>query len=154
AGDLAPEFDGTYWRSLRNAPPVTEWLAGAIDFLSGHQQAPLEGERSQLLTLLQLLQERRGLLVLDNLEAVLEPGAPDGRFRAEFDGYGSMLQTVGESGHRSCLVVTSREAPPEWSTLGSGAIRTVELGGLSAAEARTLLEPKNLTGADVAWVDL
>src|SRR5262249_55473545 len=31
---VAPQFELSYWRSLRNAPPVAEWLSGAIDFLS------------------------------------------------------------------------------------------------------------------------
>ncbi len=31
---VAASFERVYWRSLRNAPPVSEWLAGAIGFLS------------------------------------------------------------------------------------------------------------------------
>ena len=34
ARELAPTFAVVYWRSLRNAPPVEEWLAGAIAALS------------------------------------------------------------------------------------------------------------------------
>ena len=42
------QFDRVYWRSLRNAPPCAEWLAGAIPFLSGQQVLPADGEEARL----------------------------------------------------------------------------------------------------------
>jgi WD40 repeat protein/transcriptional regulator with XRE-family HTH domain len=154
ARDLAPEFEVTYWRSLRNAPPVSEWMSGAIDFLSDHRLVSPRDEANQLPTLLRLLRERPGLLVLDNLESVLEPGERDGRYRAGFAGYGTVVQAVGESNHQSCLVLTSREAPPDWALLEGGAVNMLELGGLSAAEGRALLAHKELHGNEAAWADL
>src|SRR5262245_2334846 len=77
ARELAPAFEYVHWRSLRNAPPGAEWLGGAILGLSGQREVPPEGEGARLLRLLELLLERRCLLVLDNLETVLEPGAPE-----------------------------------------------------------------------------
>jgi hypothetical protein len=65
AQDVAPSFERVYWRSLRDAPPVSDWLAGAIGFLSDQQVVPPAAERERLTTLLQLLRERRCLLVLD-----------------------------------------------------------------------------------------
>src|SRR5262245_19644204 len=82
ARDLAPDFPVIYWRSLRNAPPPDEWLAGAIAALSAGQAAPPAGLEARLALLLELLRAHRGLLVLDNLETVLEPGAPTVRYRA------------------------------------------------------------------------
>ncbi len=43
------------------------------------------------------------------------------------------------AGHQSCLVLTSREAPPELAALGGAAVRSFALGGLDVAEGRTLL---------------
>jgi hypothetical protein len=34
---LHQAFEHLYWGSLSNAPPVTEWLSGAIGFLSDQQ---------------------------------------------------------------------------------------------------------------------
>src|SRR5262249_19036218 len=34
AQEVAPGFERVYWRSLRDVPPASEWLAGAIGFLS------------------------------------------------------------------------------------------------------------------------
>ena len=71
------------------------------------------GLSARLAVLLELLRDRPSLLVLDNFETVLEPGQREGRYRDRFAGYGAVLQGIGETRHQSCLVVTSREAPPE-----------------------------------------
>jgi transcriptional regulator with XRE-family HTH domain len=81
ARELAPQFDAVYWRSLRNAPPVAEWLAGAIGMLSEHQLVPPEGVEARLALLVELLRQRRCLLILDNFETLLEPGAQAIRYR-------------------------------------------------------------------------
>jgi hypothetical protein len=94
ARDVAPQFDRVYWRSLHNAPPPSEWLAGAIGFVSNQQTLPPEGEAAQLRLLLELLRQRRCLLVLDNLETVIQPGKREGRYRAGYEGYGTLLQLL------------------------------------------------------------
>jgi hypothetical protein len=74
ARELAPEFDGVYWRSRRDAPLPRDWLAGAIGFVSEQQLAPPHGDSERLTALLRVPRERRSLLVRDNAEALLEPG--------------------------------------------------------------------------------
>ncbi len=70
---VAPSFERVYWRSLRDAPPVSEWLAGAIGFLSDQQLVPPSAESQRIGVLLQVLRDRRCLFVLDNSEALFEP---------------------------------------------------------------------------------
>jgi WD40 repeat protein/transcriptional regulator with XRE-family HTH domain len=152
--DAAPGFEFVYWRSLRDAPRAGEWMAGAISFLSAHHLVPPEGEASRLAVLLELLRERPSLLVLDNFETVLEPGQQQGRYRDGFVGYGELLHAIGERRHQSCLMVTSREAPPELAIIGSGAVHRLQLGGLGTQEAQVLLADKQLSGSMAAWLDL
>jgi hypothetical protein len=152
--DVAPEFERVCWRSVRNAPPITEWLGGVIGFLSNQQLIPPEGEAARLDQLLQLLRDRRCLLVLDNFETVLEAGRYDRSYRAGYAGYGATVQAIGQAGHQSCLVLTSREAPPELGALVGGAVRVLELGGLGVAEAQLLLADKQLSGNADDWVSL
>src|SRR5205807_7049410 len=109
AEDLTPTFQCVYWRSVRDALPIGEWLARAIGFLSDQRVVPPEGEGARLTVLLQLLRDQPCLLVLDNFETVLEPGDPEGRYRSGYTGYGRLLQAVGETRHQSCLVVPSRQ---------------------------------------------
>ena len=154
AQDVAPTFQSVYWRSLRDAPPTSEWLGGAIGFLSDQRAVLPEGEAAPLTALLQLLRSRRSLLVLDNFEALLEPGQREGRYRDGYAGYGRLLQAIGEARHQSCLVVTSREAPADLDLLGGGAVRTLELGGLGVPEGQVLLADKQLSGTTEDWTAL
>jgi transcriptional regulator with XRE-family HTH domain len=148
AHDLVPEFAVVHWRSLRNAPPPEDWLAGAISALSMAQALPPDGWEARLALLLALLRERRGLLVLDNLETILEPGVPDVRYRAGYEGYGEILQRLGESAHRGCLLVISREQPLREDQM---AVRALCLQGLGVDECRALLGHWDLVGDEAAW---
>jgi hypothetical protein len=87
AQGVAPSFERVYWRSLRNAPPISDWLNGAIGFLSDQEPVPPGSESERIATLLQLLRAKRCLLVL------------------------------GAASHQSCLLVTSREVVPELAAL-------------------------------------
>src|SRR6266536_5422432 len=151
---VAPSFERVYWRSLRDVPPVGEWLAGAIGFLSDQELVPPASDSDRLTALLGLLRDRPCLLVLDNFETLFEPGQEEGRYREGQAGYGRLLRVVAEAAHRSCLLLTSREAPVELTVFGGDAVRTVPLGGLGVDEARELLGDKRLTGDAAAWVDL
>src|SRR5207244_279307 len=82
AQDLAPHFAGLCWRSLRNAPPPEELVGAAIAALAPIPPALPAGLSARLGLLLAVLRDHRGLLVLDNLETVLEPGAAAPRYRA------------------------------------------------------------------------
>jgi WD40 repeat protein/transcriptional regulator with XRE-family HTH domain len=97
----------------------------------------------------------RSLLVLDNLETVLEPGTPEGRYRAEA-GYGRVLQRLGEAEHQGCLLLTSREKPPELDLLEGAAtpVRTLRVSGLSVETGRALLQDKQLAGDAATWETL
>src|SRR5262249_38791378 len=153
AHELTPHFDAVYWRSLRNAPPCAEWLAGAILFLSNQQVLPAEGEEPRLRQLLELLRAQRSLLVLDNLETVLEPGAPAVRHRAGYAAYGQVLEWLGEAGHQGCLLLTSRERAPELGPRAGahGPVRALRLGGVDAPAGRALLADMGLAGDAAAW---
>jgi hypothetical protein len=82
AQEIAPAFQRFYWRSLRDAPSTSDWLAGTIGFLSDHELVPPSTESERLASALQLLRERRCLLVLDNFETLFEPGQEEGRYRS------------------------------------------------------------------------
>jgi transcriptional regulator with XRE-family HTH domain len=148
AHDLAPAFSAVYWRSLRHAPPAEEWLAGAIAALSTVPASLPEGVEARLGLLLELLRQRPGLLVLDNLETILEPAIPEVRYRAGYAGYGEILRRLGASGHQGCLLVTSREQPLR---ADHPAVRALRLQGLGVDESRALLGHRDLAGDEAAW---
>jgi WD40 repeat protein len=154
AQDVAPDFERVYWRSLRDAPPIREWLSGAIGLVSNQQLVPPASDSEGLVALLQLMRTHRCLLVLDNFETLFEPGQREGRYRARLAAYGRLLRAAAEAVHQSCVVLTSREAPPELAAFAPSAVRAFQLGGLGVDEARVLLAPKLLSGTGLHWAQL
>jgi len=148
AHDLAPAFAVVYWRSLRNAPPVEEWLAGALGALSAGQAAVPDGRDARLGLLLDLLRDRRALLVLDNLETILEPGAREVRYRAGYEGYEEALRRLAEGMHAGSLLLTSREQP---LPTDNAAVRALHLEGLGVDAGQALLGSRGLAGDAAAW---
>src|SRR5207245_392995 len=96
-------------------PPRRQHWGEAPDVAAflGRGEAPPAGAAAQLERLLELVQQSTCLLVLDNVETVLEPGQRAGSYRPGFEAYGRLLRELGESPHQSCLLLTSREEPPE-----------------------------------------
>jgi len=153
AQDLAPAFEVVYWRSLRDAPMPSEWLAGAIGFLAPDDADDARGDAAQIRRLLGLLSEVRCLLVLDNFETVLQPGQRIGSYPPGYESYGRLLGQLAETTHRSSLLVLSREEPPELGPLRSeqGPVRTLNLTGFGVDEGRALLHDKRLDGDADDW---
>ena len=160
AVQTAPQFDYVVWRTLRNAPALAELLLDLIQILSDHQAvlpttevdhlAPqaLSQFLGQCLTqLLGLLQKHRCLIVLDNIETILhETNAGD--YQPGYETYRRFLQQIGQSDHRSSLILTSREKPGEIGPLESpdGPVRTLSLQGLDLGAANHLLTDRGLSG--------
>ncbi|HEX5689075.1 MAG TPA: ATP-binding protein [Roseiflexaceae bacterium] len=76
AEQIAPQFDRVVFRTLQNAPLLEEVLDQTIRAISNQQATPPERQADKIAVLVQLFRERRCLLILDNVEAILQPGAP------------------------------------------------------------------------------
>src|SRR5262249_50808735 len=111
------------------------------------------GEGEGIRLLVELLRERRCLLVLDNLESLLEPFDSEGRFRETFVGYRAILQAIAETWHQSCLILTSRERSPDLGLVTGGPVRSLEVGGLTVDASRAVVRDRQLSGTDLDWAD-
>ncbi|MUG98942.1 hypothetical protein F7734_44270 [Scytonema sp. UIC 10036] len=165
AEKLQEHFDYIIWRSLRNAPLVEEILVDFIQFLSQSQEteATLAKDiNGRILRLLEYLRSSRCLLVLDNVETILQGGDSleetdtirVGNYLPGYEGYGELFKRVGELRHKSCMLITSREKPKEFSSLeGDGfPVRSWQLTGLQAAEARKVVQLKgDFSGSEEDW---
>ncbi len=154
AHQVAPHFEFVFWRSIRNAPPLEEILADCLQTLSEQQYTsfPQSLERSIAL-LIELLQKRRCLLVLDNVETLLQAGSFESRYREGYAGYRLLIQHVAETPHQSCLLLTSREMLGELEPLEGmqSPVRALKIFGLGRAASQELLKDKELFGAPEAW---
>jgi WD40 repeat protein len=147
-------FDSVFWRSLQNAPPLESILRSCIQFLSHQQQADLpEDVDGQITLLTQYLREHRCLVVFDNFETVLQAGNRTGQYREGYEGYGQLLQRVGETKHQSCFLLTSREKPKEVAFIEgeTSLVRSRQLEGLKSIEGQEILKDKGLRGAEKTW---
>jgi WD40 repeat protein/transcriptional regulator with XRE-family HTH domain len=154
AQEMTPHFDFVLWRSLRNATPLEELLADCIHALSEQQDASLPpGPEKKVALLIELLRKQRCLLVLDNLETLLQAGSLEGRYRAGYEAYGTLIQRVAETLHQSCLLLTSREMLTELEPLEGShtAVQALKLLGLGLAESQHLLSNKGLFGTPENW---
>jgi len=146
---VAPAFQRVVFRSLRDAPPCQDLLADCLQVFSPGPLPALPGSlEGRMDLLLACLQRQRCLLVLDNLESLLQEHDPEGRYRAGYQDYAALLGRVAEMPHQSCLLVTSREMPPELGPLESrrASVRTLRLAGLEQDACEQLFETRDLVG--------
>ncbi len=138
AEEIKNEFDYIIWRSLLNAPPVTEILTDIIKLLSSQEDTYLpDNLGDQIGRLLRYLKEQRCLLILDNVETILQSDTSAGQYREGYEGYGQLFKIGGETDHQSCLLLTGREKPQNIERLKGKTkpVRFLELGGLDHSEA-------------------
>ncbi|MBD2345278.1 WD40 repeat domain-containing protein [Anabaena subtropica] len=168
---LQNDFECVIWRSLRNAPPIQETLTELLTFLSLKQEQDIpETVEGKISRLMYYLRSHRCLLVLDNFETILQGGTPHpstnlgevtrrstGAYCVGYEGYGELLKQIGETIHQSCLVLTSREKPPEMGILEGASlpVRSLLLRGLEQTQGQELLNLKgNFQGSAAEWSQL
>ena len=149
---VADHFEVVFFRSLRDAPSCEALLSDCLRVLFPLSRqlladVPASFER-RLSLLLECLHERRALLVLDNLEALLQEGESGGHYRPGYEAFEQLLRRVGETAHQSCLLLTSREKPASLVLLEGtrSRVRALRLAGLDAVAGAQLLAEKEVIG--------
>jgi WD40 repeat protein len=147
------EFEYFIWRSLHNAPPLSELLADLIQFLSASKVLKTDlpnSAETRILKLLDYLHLHRCLIILDNAETVLQNGTIAGTYREGYEEYGRLIRLIGEVNHISCLVLTSREKPKEVAFLEGNIlpVRSLNLSGLDVVDGQKIFESKGLCSSE------
>ena len=153
AVNIALEYQTEYqviWRSLREAPKLHELLQDILGVLTPQSIAcssdDIDGAIAQLIA---QFAKSPCLLLLDNAESIFKSQTATGQYRQGYEAYGKLFRRVGQSQHQSCVLITSREKPPEVSILErqSPHTHTLELQG-SAEIGRYLLTEQALDGTE------
>jgi WD40 repeat protein len=153
---MQAEFEIVVWRSLSNSPPLEELLLSLLKFFM-----PLYVEdpvipatlNEKFSVVMQYLRSRRCLLILDNAETILH-SEQVGQWRKGYEAYGQLLRTIGETPHKSCLLLTSREKPREFALQEGeqGVVRSLRLSGLTPDDGRAIFGQKGeFTGSEAEW---
>lgn len=148
------QFECVIWRSLRNAPPLSELLAEIVQFLSNDAEIHLPPDiYRQISQLVDQLKAARCLVVLDNVESILQEQDRVGRYIPGCEDYGELFKRLGETRHQSALVITSREKPKEIAALEGKhlKVRSFPMGGLPAEDCQTLIQVKGISGTPQQW---
>ncbi|MDX2212450.1 MAG: WD40 repeat domain-containing protein [Oculatellaceae cyanobacterium bins.114] len=141
------DFDCVIWRSLRNAPPLTELLADLLHAITRSPQPTLpDATEVRLTLLLEQLRSMRCLLVLDNAETLLKGEEYSGQYREGYEDYGQFFKRIGETNHLSTLLLTSREKPKEFGVMEgeTSPVRSLPLKGLLPEDAQQIISAKGI----------
>jgi DNA-binding CsgD family transcriptional regulator len=146
AKELAEEFEYVIWQSLRYVPPLPKILNRLLSFLGNPAASYFPTPFEAISKLIECLQYYRCLLVLDGLEAMLQPGELAGRYLPEHQAYRELIKRLGEEDHNSCLCITSQEKTPEIAALTGPLlpVRCFPLTGLDKVAAQAILKDKGL----------
>jgi len=147
AQQIQGNFDYIFWRSLSHTPPIADFLAELIFFLSNQQETEAELPNSiegRISLLINYLRHSKCLVVLDNIEEILSPKIYAGNYRQGYEGYGELFRRIGEVQHQSTFVLTSQEKPKEVELLEGEklAVRSLRLSGLNQVEGQAIFEDK------------
>lgn len=147
-------FAQVIWRSLSNAPRCEEILHMWLQQLQEGEVAPLSLTLNQLITqLFVLLEERRCLLVLDDIDAIMatptgEEVACSQEYHPGYEVYGHLFQLFFQRRHHSCLLIMGRRRPKVLTQLDErkGAFCLLKLDGLQSADSMSLLAAHGIVG--------
>lgn len=148
AKQLQDEFEVVLWRSLRQAPSVSDLLAALIPDLSQQPETVIPKTPDQRISwLIDYFRQHRCLVILDGVESILQSGKLAGIYREGYEEYGDFFRRLGEEPHQSCVLITSQEKLNEISLLEgeTSPVRSFKLEGLGDA-ARLILKEKGLSG--------
>jgi WD40 repeat protein/DNA-binding CsgD family transcriptional regulator len=157
ARQVADKFQYVIWRSLREAPTIQSVLTDLLNSLSNQKEVNLpESVSGKISVLIDYLHSSRCLVIFDNLESILQSGTQAGKYREGYEEYRYLFRRVGESEHKSCLILTSREKPAEIALLETETLRTraLNLKGLEPPGAQQILKEKGLSGSKEKILEL
>jgi WD40 repeat protein len=151
ARQLEFQFEYVIWRSLRQAISPNDLLNEILPILTGAQV-----QESSIDLLMQQLQQKRCLMVFDNVESILQAGDRNGCYLAGYEAYGEIFDRISDEKHQSCLVLTGREKPNGISQREGVnlPVRSIQLTGLSIADAHHILVDKGLGSSPLAQQNL
>jgi len=165
-GKIQDNFDYIIWKNLYHAPCLSTLLKQLILSFSNpayiNLRLPETAEKNLLLDLeiedlfsifYEYLRESRGLIILDDVQAILAENKLAGNYQSQFTNYCEFFQNIGELSHHSCLVFNSWESPLEIINLtGVNTVRILSLNGLGET-AIEIFKEQNLLDEE-SWPEL
>lgn len=159
---IQEQFECVVWRSLKSTPPIQTLLEGLLKSLSqGKETLSSDDVQQGISQLLHHLRQRRCLVILDEVEAILSSHEGQtcpqfGQYQEGYEGYGELLRRVGGERHQSCILLTSREKPGEITALEGKTlpVHSRLLWGLQAKDAIDIFKERGFSGSENGLMQL
>lgn len=142
AQQIQSQFEFVIWRSLQQAPQLDVILSNILPILTNSSTT----NNNSIDALMELLRQKRCLLILDNLESILQAGNRSGQYQQGYEDYRQLLARIADEPHQSCLILTGREQPGGFA-VRSGEnlpVRSLKLFGVSPPVCQQILTDKGL----------
>jgi WD40 repeat protein/nucleoside phosphorylase len=164
AEKIKHEFESIIWISLINNPSLNEILKTLLKEASKQQKTDFLTIDEGMSSLFFYLKIHRYLIVLDNVEAIMNRKDIDhvgdfleGRedYSQFFNQIGQLDDTTGQSGHKSCFLVTSREKPKDIIRMHNDEnvpVKILDLEGLNVIDGKKIFARFNChTETEAEW---
>jgi WD40 repeat protein/transcriptional regulator with XRE-family HTH domain len=153
------DFTLVIWRSLRDAPPIHEFLLNLIQFLS---EQPVVGKDipesvpDKITLLINCLRASRCLVIFDNIESLMCDDNRAGICADEYQEYDQLFERLAASEHQSCVLLTTREKPQAVIPFEgeTSPVRSLKLDGLQELDGEAILQQKGLKGSAAELANL
>ncbi len=158
-------FNYIIWRSLRNSPKLNDILSDILHFLPNDNRIDFklddDNHNKKILYLIDVLRKHRCLIILDNVESLFSSSKGKehelvGKYQDGYQNYADLFKKVGETSHKSCLLLTSREKPLEVAMLEGKnlPVKVLQLKGLNFKDANAILKDKGFTDSNCSKQEL
>jgi len=115
---IKTNFDVAIWLDLNLSPPLEKTLKSLLLSTANQTEDRLPSTLGEKLSiLLSNLQKKRCLIVLDDVQTLLSEKQLAGNYCSEYKSYKKFFKLIGETVHKSCLIINSWESPQEIITL-------------------------------------
>ncbi len=142
-------FKVIIWKSLKYPKSLTLLIN---DFLTVCQQEPKDTLNDKLTQLFDILNDKKCLIILDDVQNIFISGDFAGKYKPEYQDYQNFFTMITETHHQSNIILISQESCPEMQCLDEDLypIKCLQLSGLYDVD---ILKNKGLTDED-NWLQL
>ncbi|MBD2481831.1 ATP-binding protein [Planktothrix sp. FACHB-1365] len=143
------QFEVIIWKSLKYPKPLEVLVQDLLNIIKSEEKQTIEDQFKQLLD---LLIEKKCLIILDDVQNIFTPGEFAGQYQPEYHSYQNFLTLITETQHQSSLILISQEQCGEMECLDEElySVKCLKLSGLYDSQ---ILNHKGL-GNGESWLTL
>ncbi|WP_079679126.1 ATP-binding protein [Planktothrix sp. PCC 11201] len=143
------EFEVIIWRSLKYPKPLDLLVKDLLNIIKPEDKQTIDDQVKQLLD---ILINKKCLIILDDVQNIFTPGQFAGQYQPEYQSYQNFFTLVTEIEHQSSLILIGQEKCPEMEGWENELypIKCLELSGLYDLE---IMNNKGLKNHE-SWLNL